>query len=496
MNAPQIARAPASLGIFLTGLACCIAPLPALLLPSFDDLFWQIAEGREVLAGHIPTTVPSAISAGPWIDHEWLFEAFAAAAYDHHSYWLLVAVCAVIGALIPLIIFASVRNVEVNDLGAGLAALVSSLVMFKYDAIRPLQFGVLACSITFLLLRKRVINPWWYFLLAVVWANFHASVVLGPVICTFFVIDAWHAGKHHEARRYGMSAGFMLLGSLCTPSSFTLYSYAVSHLGFSGNSTQYIAEWDPFSFHNLLDWISIGAIFVAVAAAWPRKDIPLAERIAAITFVLFELHQQRQSAFLTVSCAGLIARSLPRLSAHSIRWTFFEPLMLGLLIATLVYDAPLAARADALQLNPDVPKMFANIPTYAHPLNAYIDYDIAGYAELVHAPFRLLIDSHADCFSSRTIQDWLTLLHLAPDWQDVLKRNHIQLVIVLKKAPIAQALVLLPGWKVLATQGDYIVFFDAALTPSFANSSVTLSTSAISARNSDARSLARAAISR
>jgi len=116
--------------MLLAVIATGISTMPAMIQTTFDDIFWQIAEGRQVLLGHIPHDVPSAIQSGTWIDHEWLFEALAAATYDHHCYAILIVICACLAALVPVLIFASVRNEEDGDFGAGIAALCSAVIMF------------------------------------------------------------------------------------------------------------------------------------------------------------------------------------------------------------------------------------------------------------------------------------------------------------------------------------------------------------------------------
>ena len=69
----------------------------------YADLGWQLAEGRALWGGSFPTRLPEAIAAGPWIDHEWLFEALAWPFWAHAAWPVFAALCTALVATVPLL---------------------------------------------------------------------------------------------------------------------------------------------------------------------------------------------------------------------------------------------------------------------------------------------------------------------------------------------------------------------------------------------------------
>ena len=481
-------RGASIVGTFLTAVAAAIATKPAVMLPWFADLFWQIPEGREILAGHFPTTVPYAISAGRWIDHEWLFEVAAALAYDHHAYSLLIAGCALLAAAIPVLVFFGLRN-SYNPLGAGLAALMSSLVMFRYDAVRPLEFGAFAFALTLFLLRTKRLHPLPAFALAMVWSNVHASVVIAPLVCAFFATGAFQERDHALAKRFGLMTAAMFAGSLCSPTGPVLYAFAFMHLGAGGSMTSYLDEWKPFSFSAPVDWIAIGTLSAAVLAGWRDRTLPAAERLLCIVFFILLFWHGRQIAFVVPAAAAVAAASCAGLR---LRMTSSKELTFAAaaFIACVLYSERSIVSASPLAAHHDLATVFDTLEVRGLHGNAYVDYNYAAYSAFRGAPFSVLIDSHAACYPAAVWQDWSRLREVRPGWRDVLSKYHLAVVVIKADTPLAQTFALLPGWSEAARSGDYVAYSPDRKT-SLASSSSPNSVAIASTRSRAVPSIVR-----
>jgi len=114
----------------------------AVVNPYFLNVFWQIPDGAQVLAGHIPSSVAYAISSGPLVEQEWLFEGILAWFVRHDAYGSFVIVCALAAAAAPLLVYAAVRAFGAGDLGAGVAAFLLIGARFSASAVRAETFAV------------------------------------------------------------------------------------------------------------------------------------------------------------------------------------------------------------------------------------------------------------------------------------------------------------------------------------------------------------------
>lgn len=170
---------------FVVALATAIVVWSiGLMEPMYGDLFWQIPEGRAILAGHLPTSVPYAIEAGRWIDHEWLFEAVAAWLWMHGAYAVLVLACTAAYAGLPIFVYRCARTLGFTDFAGGAVALLAGAGECGTNPNRPQTFIYYLLALEVALLWSGRFKPWQIFALAVLWANVHGSNRRPPITPT------------------------------------------------------------------------------------------------------------------------------------------------------------------------------------------------------------------------------------------------------------------------------------------------------------------------
>ncbi|HWT05689.1 MAG TPA: hypothetical protein VN224_08025, partial [Xanthomonadales bacterium] len=169
----------------LAGLAGAHATGALLLPPSDGDLGWQHWLGARILRGGLPHALGAesfAAPGAPWVPQEWLFCTLLAVAADHGArrlFALCVGACAVLA--LGCVALRCARN--------GAHPIAVAFVLVFVDVAMAQSFGVrvqvvgwamLAAFLLALELPGRA--RWAAILVAALWANWHASAVLAPLL--------------------------------------------------------------------------------------------------------------------------------------------------------------------------------------------------------------------------------------------------------------------------------------------------------------------------
>jgi hypothetical protein len=77
-----------------------------------------------------------------------------------------------------------------------------------------------------------------------------------------------------------------------------------------------------------------------------------------------------------------------------------------------------------------------------------------GYLIYALPEYRVFIDSRSDFYGQTLLQDYLTIIGVAPGWQRALDRYHVSWALLPSAAPLTQVLVLSPGWTCRPLGGD------------------------------------------
>jgi len=468
IRAEPALRADVGPGFFAVIVAAiCVAWLQ-LGIPVYGDLYWQIPEGVQILGGHLPTTIPYAIDAGPWLDHEWLFEAFAALAWTHHAYPVFAIVCDLAYAFFPAFLYATLRR-ERGDLAAGVVALLAAAAIFFTNPYRPQTFAYYFFTIAIVEFRNRRPNYWLLFATTALWANVHASVIAAPAFGLLFATGAaietgWRSAR---TRTLAACAGTAALATLVTPHGIGLWSYAFGLVS-GAPFTQYIREWRALSFADPVAWPVAACIGILVVSG-----VPLERRNASallVSFAAFALCAEhvRQAAFLVPTIGWLLCERLESVIARCIPAA--QLAQAG--SSRRLGGAPLVAAAAVLalggaasrlgQITPDVPGPAADAAWLAehHHIagNAFVSRPWAAYLPFRGDRVRLLIDSHADPYDAAVWRDVHALETLEPTYRDVLRRRDLHGVVIERTSALASALGREPGWRYAGSRGTMAAF--------------------------------------
>jgi hypothetical protein len=76
----------------------------------------------------------------------------------------------------------------------------------------------------------------------------------------------------------------------------------------------------------------------------------------------------------------------------------------------------------------------------------YNPYEWGGYLDEALPEYHVFIDSRSDVYSQQFLADYITITDVAPGWDKLLARYHIQWALLQSDAPLKQALAL-AGWR-------------------------------------------------
>ena len=428
----------------------------AVVNPYFLNVFWQIPDGAQVLAGHIPSSVAYAISSGPLVEQEWLFEGILAWFVRHDAYGSFVIVCALAAAAAPLLVYAAVRAFGAGDLGAGVAAFLLIGARFSASAVRAETFAVDAFALELYVLASGR-RAWLIAPCVALWANVHASAVLAPVVAAVFAVATAFArgGVDARVRRAALCAVIALGATFATPFGVRLWDYAIRLAVAPNPAAAHLDVWRALSFDRAGAVAAVlpGLLVLMTCGLVLRRRYAAEIAIAALCFGLTVMHV-RYEIFLGAGWAPAIARALERRSA--LRTVAARPLLApAFALAPLaLYAAFVAARVAHVSPDPPGPwRAAASIAEDYHLSgNAYAPYVWAAYLHMRGLPLRLLIDAHGDPYPADVWADHIALQDLHANWRDVLDRRGIGVVVLPVDAPLAQALLLDAAWRRVAVR--------------------------------------------
>ena len=443
---------------------------------------WHLATGETILRTHaIPHhEIFSFTAAGqPWLQPYWLFDAGAAALERFGGLPLYAAVCILLYACIPLVLYRRMLRMDVGVLPALLMTLVAYVVLVSHGLARPHLVTYLFFALTLERLddvragRRPSRALWILPPLFALWANLHGGFLAGlALVGIYAAVTLVEALVRREPAARGTAIVFaavavaVFVATLANPVGWDLHRGLIHHLGM--RTTGSFAEFQSPAFHSasrpiLVFQLLILALLVIVARS-PRSLAPV-EIVLTLFFLHMALQSVRHMNLFAILAAPLVARALgERLAAWrpavDARWRAIAreqaALRSGLvyvpLVAVAVLALALAGRTglptslDGLQLTRGAAEFIASEPDrFRRPFNT----DNLGGA-LIHrfGPDRkVFVDDRIYVYGDDFVDhDYFTVLYARPGWEDVLTRWQVDSAIVNVDAACASLLRASPHW--------------------------------------------------
>ena len=382
------------------------------------DVSWHVAAGRWIMEhGRVPKTDPFSFTmAGqPWVAHEWLGEIIYAIGFDLAGHAGLASVVTLTLMALFAVVFAFMRK------RAGPAAMLGAfaalyLVLVPFLMARPHVFAwafLAAWSAWLLDVRdKQCAPPWTLALLMFVWANFHASFLMGFVVAGAVALDACIADKWklETVRRWFLFGVICAIAALLNANGIAgvLHPMMISGM----ESLPSIAEWRPSNPNSTPFFY--GILLAAIAALLiKRPQFRIGELLLlVVTLGLAFNHIRHQSVFIilavlivTPKLAGGARQSAPPLFSSATERTALVALALALAVSIAGIRAAFPLHPRETFANPR--GLIANIPPELRSQPLLNEYSLGG--PLILDGVRPFIDGRADMYGDEFVKDYVQL---------------------------------------------------------------------------------------
>jgi hypothetical protein len=427
----------------------------------YQDLGWQLAEGRTIWNGTLPSTLPEAISAGPWIDHEWLFEAFAWPFWAHGVWPLFAALCTALVAAVPLAAVAIARRCGASPFAANATGYLTIASAVTSYAVRPQTIAECCFALELWLVLGPLRRPWLLFPLTVLWANVHGSVVLAPLAIAIVALGRWiESGRTPKRLLLGMVWSFA--GTFVAPAGIATWTSIVQVA--SRPEIGNIAEWQPVSFAYPVEFfviVTYGAALIAGGVPFVRKN---ATALALLgSFASLWLLGARFLPFFGIAAIPALAIAIERSGWESRRRRTSRPApvanaWLAAPLAVAVIVAAVFLAPATLRLDREVRATDDLIRTARFQGHLFAPFLAGGYLQLREEPVLVVLDTHALPFGPSVWHDYTTIDTAAGGWQAALARYAISGVVAADGSPLATALGAAAGWRVAGSTAGELLY--------------------------------------
>ena len=280
------------------------------------DTGWHIATGELILSkGAIPHEDPFSFTrrGTAWTAHEWLADVAMALAYRIGG-WSAVALLFAAAAAATLLLIGKTLSASLAARWALVALVLVAAILAPFALARPhLLAWPLLAGWTLLLLRARRAQeapPLWAAASMVLWANLHASYIVGLGLAALFALEALvEEGKAVRLVRWAAFGLLSLLAALLTPHGLQglLYPFQVSGM----RILPLISEWRATTLPDDLLFV-IYAVAVALLALWRWRQVGWVRLalLAGLGWMAIE-HSRHQALFAIIAALSVIPRAAP-----------------------------------------------------------------------------------------------------------------------------------------------------------------------------------------
>jgi len=389
------------------------------------DLFWHLAQGREVLAGHVVHTNLFSATAAQYPQHytSWVFEAAltVAASVGLGGVQIFQALL-LVAALVMLWASAAVRN----SATAATAVLLLSVFVIESRAMpRPYLvswIGLAACA--YAIERWRITErPLLVVVVIALWANVHSEVVFGVAMIGLFgvaeVVAPFVLSRTAAARVAGFGA-IALVATLATPYGIGMWRYLAENALVP--QVLRIAELQAPTLDTYPAFFAYLLVLAVLLAVSPKRS-RLSEIAVILTFTLLGLRYIRFTPMVVFATAPILASRIDALMQKGWDRRAVFATVAAIVVATLPASPLRMARAwrvgAAAVAPPDIFSDDAIAFARAHQLSGpvFTSMNLGGYVTWMMPEARVFQDSRLQAYPTAHFTAILTASASPERWQ-------------------------------------------------------------------------------
>jgi len=442
------------------------------------DTYWHLATGEWVLRHRtVPTSDPFSWTfyGHLWTAHEWLVDVLLALGYRAAG-WSGVAilvglaagsVVALLGLYLRSALPLRVTLIFLVFVVFGMApSLLARPHLFALPILVLWLVGLLDAR-----RQGRAPSPW-LALLMLVWANLHASFVIGLALIGPFALESLMEGRGRRMatfRAWALFGGLALLLTLINPHGLqgVMYPFQVMNM----KTLTLITEWQSTRFDTvtLFQAVLFAGLFLMLSLG---VRVPPIRLLVLLGLLYLALSQARQQIIFVVVASLLLrdpfARALEerfrptdgddafaanRTAAVALAVTLASVLLVRLALPIERKDDEVTPQAALTAVPPDLRQQ--------HVLNGY---NLGGY--LIFKGVPTYIDGRSDMYGDAFVGGYATLWRMpSKELANELDTKKVAWTLLEPGNPLVPALSQLPGWRRLYADKYAVVHVRAASLP-------------------------------
>jgi hypothetical protein len=437
-----------------------------------NSFLWHWRTGHFILDHGIPHADIYSFTApgAKWIAQSWLAELSYAVADKLAGGFGIQLLIAITGATLTALLFRTALLTAKDRVRAATLATLAFASIITVWSERPLLFGLVGMAALVYIVEFPESWAGRHALVTIpvtmwLWANVHGTFSLGYVFLALHLAGRWADGapfwKDRERK--------LVVASCASAAAVAINPYGISLLLFPldlvqrGSVLDHVVEWNSPNFRHLGGMLFALWLFTVVTLLARRKP-NRRDVIVALPFLFLGLWALRNvglTTIVTVPIAGRLWACERRRSddRSPIAWGFVVGLvLLAFTWASSAASAPTFALSKypvtALHKVHDDGLMGRHLFT----TDAWAGYVIAKY----WPEQRVFMDDRYDMYPMSVINDYNAIAGVAPQWQQALDRNGVNVVVWPANRSLTQALAVSPVWTKIYADKTAVVFVRAS----------------------------------
>jgi hypothetical protein len=440
----------------LLGLVLALIVWLLELRPLIDNSFLIHLQTGHWILDHrsIPTGDVFSFSAAgaPWVVQSWLASVIYAAIDQAVGPFGIQVLRAATCALITFLVFQLALRLVGDRTRATLLAFAATGMSITVWAERPLLQGVLAMVVLIWVVELpgsfvgrhplAVVPP-----LMWVWANFHGSFSLGFAYLVLHLAGRWLDGARPtqgRERTLLCATGIALGACLVTPLGVKLLTFPVELLS-RGDTLAHIREWRSPDFHSVMGmlfalWIVVFVVGVARGGErCSRRDL-----LVSVVFLLLALWALRNLVVAPLVALPVVARACAVTERRPDRRPFFNVVVLALFLVLGITGFAQAAGGKHFDFSGYPVKALEAVENEGLVGKRLLTTDAwAAYVIHEYGPRQpVFLDDRYDMYPTALSDDYFDLADGKANWQQILDRHDIEVIVWDEDEPLAALLDL------------------------------------------------------
>ena len=436
-----------------------------------NSFLWHLRAGEYILDQGIPRhDVFSYTARGTsWVAQSWLAEVLYAGIDRTVGLFGIRLLTGLIGAAIAVLAYRLALRLSEGWLrSAGIAAL-SVAGPFAMWSERPLVLGVLFFLVLLWVVEVPDSVVGRHPLIAVpvviwLWANVHGSFALGIAYVGLHVLGRFLDGAPPWAgreRTLVVGTGVGLLAALANPYGLELLTFPVQLLS-RGEILSNVYEWQSPDFRDR--W---GVAFAAwlvlylCALARGRHRVTRRDLVVTIPMVLLALWATRNIAIAPLVGLPVLARAFatePRTGPRFSRMFIATACAAIVVVGVAVRVSDVSERSYAFEKYPTKAMRFLDDQDMLGA-RIFTDDADAGFVINQYWPRQhVFMDDRYDMYPMPLMRDYLAVAGASPDWEQILDRRDVEIVVWPRYEALAGVLDRSDGWERVHRDRDFGVW--------------------------------------